>query len=149
MPGIDLTQAEADALIALEKHRVDDNKWDYPNPGESVHIPLISVNGREYFHLDINRGNINLYKGTYQNRYRQVVILVRLDFGGHPHRNPDGNYIESPHIHIYKEGFADKWAFPISKDIFANIDDRWQLLKEFMQYCNITKPPKIERGLFT
>jgi hypothetical protein len=149
MPGIDLTQAEADALIALEKHRVDENSWDYPNPGESIHIPLISANGRENFHLDIARGNINLNKGTYQNRYRQVVILVRLDFGGQPHRNPDGIDIPSPHIHIYKEGFADKWAFPISKQTFTDIDDRWQLLKEFMQYCNITKPPKIERGLFS
>jgi len=31
---IDLTQAEADGLIALEKHRLDDKEWTFPAPGE-------------------------------------------------------------------------------------------------------------------
>jgi hypothetical protein len=149
MPEINLPQAEADALLAMEKHRIDDNRWNFPDPGESIHIPLISASGRENFHLDISRGKIDLSKGTYQNRSRQIVILARLDFGGQPHRNPDNVEIPCPHIHVYKEGFGDKWAIPLPYDIIINIDDRWQLLKDFMQFCNIVKPPKIERGLFS
>lgn len=33
MAEINLTQGEADALIALEKHRADDRQWDYPDAG--------------------------------------------------------------------------------------------------------------------
>lgn len=87
-------------LIAMEKHRLDDQRWDYPGQGEAIHIPLTSANGRENFILDISHSKISISKGTYQNRYREIVILVRLDFGGQPHQNPDGEEIASPHIHI-------------------------------------------------
>ena len=54
----DLTQAEADTLLALEKHRVDDTQWDYPASG-SISIPLASSDQREQFYLDIRRSRIN------------------------------------------------------------------------------------------
>ena len=76
-----LTQAEADALIALEKRPVDPEEWDYPNDGGAITIPLLSTDGRESFLLDLRRSRIDLSKGTYQNRGRQVVVLVRLDTG--------------------------------------------------------------------
>jgi hypothetical protein len=123
MPEINPTQAEADALLAMEKHRIDDSRWDFPDPGESMHIPLVSANGRENFHLDIRRGKIDLSKGTYQNRSRQIVILARLDFGGPPHRNPDDIEVPSPHIHVYKEGYGDKWAIPLPYSILINVND--------------------------
>lgn len=148
MAEINLTQQEADALIEMEKHKVNDDKWLFPSNG-IVTIPLISADKREDFLLDIRRARIDLSKGTYQNRAHQVVILVRLDFGTKPHRNPDGNIIISPHIHIYREGFGHKWAEPINKKHFSKPDDIWQLLKDFMKFCNITEPPVIERGLFT
>lgn len=148
MVDINLMQAEADALIAMEKHRFDDTHWDYPGLGGAVIIPLVSVNKRENFLLDVSRSRIDLLKGTYQNRARQTVILVRLDFGGQPHRNPDDAEIPSPHLHIYREGYGDKWAMPVPIDRFDNVADRWQALEDFMRFCNITEPPIIERGLF-
>lgn len=48
---------------------------------------------RENFLLDIRRGKIDLLKATNQNRARQTIVLVRLDLGGAPHRNPDGEEI--------------------------------------------------------
>jgi hypothetical protein len=48
-----------------------------------------------------------------------------------------------------KEGYGDKWAIPLPYNILININDRWQLLKDFMQFCNIAKAPKIDRGLFS
>ncbi|MFA5780377.1 MAG: hypothetical protein WC947_09610 [Elusimicrobiota bacterium] len=149
MPEINLPQSEADALIAMEKIKADDTPWEYPDTGGQIRIPLTSVNKRENFTLDISRGRIDILKGTYQNRAQQVVILVRLDFGGQPHRNPDGQEIASPHLHIYREGFGDKYATPLPADKFSHISDLWQTLEDFMKYCNIVEPPIIERGLFS
>jgi hypothetical protein len=148
MAEINLTQSEADLLLALEKHRVDEQQWDYPGLGGQIRIPLISADKREDFFLDIERGSINLAKGKYQNRARHVVILARLDFGGSPHQNPDGEIIPCPHLHLYREGFGDKWAFAIPPDKFSNPTDPWQALQDFMRYCNITQPPLIRQGLF-
>ncbi len=149
MPEINLTQVEANALIAMEKHRIDDRPVDYPLAGDALRVALTSADGREAFWLDISRGRIDLAKGTYQNRARQVVVLVRLDFGGPTHRNPDGEEVTCPHLHVYREGFGDKWAIPLPEGAFSGGSEVFVLLEEFMRYCNITKPPLIQRGLFT
>lgn len=149
MAELNLTQAEADALIVLAKHRIDGTAWDYPDFGGAVSIPLVSADRREQFMLDLRRGRIDLAKGTYQNRGRQVVVLVRLDFGGIPHRNPDGEEIDSPHLHVYREGFGDKWAVPVPAGHFQDVTNPWRTLDDFMRYCNVVEPPNIRRGLFT
>lgn len=117
--------------------------------GGSLRIPLPSEDKREDFMLDITRGRIEISKGTLQNRARQVIILLRLDYGGPLHRNPDGEEIPCPHLHTYREGYSDKWAVPVLTDDFPNIQDPWQTLQDFMDYCNIVDKPNIMRGLFT
>jgi hypothetical protein len=77
-----------------------------------------------------------------------MVILARLETGGPPHRNPDDSEVRCPHMHLYREGYADKWAFPVPGDLFGDLDDAWRTLHEFMAFCNITRPPEFERGLF-
>jgi len=146
---INLTQAEADALIAMEKHRVSEDWFDFPMGGQSVVLPLQSLDRREQFLLDLSRGRIDLLKVKMQNRGRQVVVLLRLDLGGAPHRNPDDEEIPVPHLHVYREGYGDKWAVPVPADHFSDLADVWVTLEEFMRFCNITQPPRIERGLFT
>ena len=148
MADMNLTAAEAEALILMPKIKVNDDRHDYPGTGGSLVIPLTSEDKREEFLLDIYRGRIDLLKGTYQNRARQVVVLVRVDFGGAPHRNPDGVEISSPHMHLYREGFGDKWAVPLPLDKFPNVADLWQLLDDFMRFCNVVDRPDIVRGLF-
>ena len=149
MADASLTPAEADALMAVEKHRLNATTWNYPGLGGQITIPLISTDQHEAFLLDLRRGRINLAKGTSQNRGRQVVILARLDFGGAPHRNPDGEEIGSPHLHLYREGFGDKWASLVPSDHFPHLGDQWKTLEDFMQFCNIVELPVIRRGLFT
>ena len=78
-----------------------------------------------------------------------MVILARLDFGGAPHRNPDGEEIACPHLHLYREGYGDRWASPPPADRFAPGADPWDALQEFMRFCNVSRPPELERGLFT
>lgn len=149
MADMHLTQAEADALIGMEKHRSTEDRSDFPMGGQSLVLPLQSADKREHFMLDLSRGRIDLRKVKMQNRGRQVVVLVRLDLGGAPHRNPDDVDVQAPHLHIYREGFGDKWAVAVPADRFRNIDDVWGTLEDFLRFCNITQPPHIERWLFT
>ncbi|MBF0320006.1 MAG: hypothetical protein HQL01_09445 [Nitrospirae bacterium] len=140
---INLSQAEAEALIAMHKHRINDDRHDYPYVGGALRIPLASEDRREDFMLDITRGRIELTKCTFQNRARHIIGLIRVDVGGSIHRNPDNAWIPCPHIHIYREGFGVKWAFPLPPDRFTNPDNQWLTLQEFMRYCNIVNPPNI------
>lgn len=149
MAELELNQRDADALIALEKIRATDDSVDYPGLGGRVSVPLTSLNRREEFTLDVSRGRIDLVKGTYQTRARHVIILVRLDFGGPPHRNPDGEEVACPHLHVYREGYGDKWAVAVPKDKFSDFSNLWTILEEFMAFCNVVRPPNFVKGLFT
>jgi hypothetical protein len=149
MADIDITQAEADALIEMEKCRVDDKELLFPTAGDRLSVALTSLNKRENFTLDITRAQIKLTKATYQNRARQAIILMRLDLDGPPHRNPDGMEIACPHLHIYREGYGDKWAIPAPVDRYAECVDLFATFEAFMVHCNITDPPQIEKGLFS
>ncbi len=89
MADMNPTQDEADALIAMEKHRVKENRYDLPMGGQSLVLSLQSPDKREQFLLDVSRGRIDLLKGTMQNRARQVVVRVRAVLQHHqtaPHR---------------------------------------------------------------
>jgi hypothetical protein len=131
MADISLTQPEADALIAMEKHRANEEGSRFPMAGESLSLLLRSFDRRENFFLDVSRGRIDLLKVKMQNRARQVVVLVRLDLGGAPHRNPDGVELAAPHLHLYREGFGDKWACPVPADRFPNTDDVLATFNDF------------------
>jgi len=148
MADVELTQGEADVLIAMEKVRENDDWCRYPGLGGSFCAPLVSADKKEHFLLDVSRGKIDLLKGKYQKRGRQVIVLVRLDFGGAPHRNPDGQEVPCPHLHVYRCGFGDKWAIPVPVDRFFDTTDLWRTLQDFMAFCNITRAPNIERGVF-
>jgi hypothetical protein len=149
LADINLTQSDADVLLAMEKHKVEDTPYEYPSLGGGLRIPLQSLDKRELFFLDITRSQVVLTKGTYQNRARGVAILARLDFGGAPHRNPDDQEIPCPHLHLYREGYGDRWAIPLPTERFSDASDSWLLLLEFMQFVNITVPPDVRRDLFT
>jgi len=149
MADMNITQVEADVLIAMPKIRTSDEPWNYPSLGGAISIPLVSPDKRENFLLDIRKGRIDLSKGSYQNRSRQVIILVRIDFGGSVHRNPDGAEVPCPHLHAYREGYGHKWAMPLPANLFPDAVDVMNLLDAFMRYCNIVEPPIIQRGLFS
>ena len=58
-----LSQSEADALIAMEKIRAGEMENNYPEPGGKLTVPLTSRDGREGFTLDVSRSQINLAQG--------------------------------------------------------------------------------------
>ena len=148
MSKTELTQAQADELLQMEKHHTAEEPWDFPQLGGHIRIPLLSIDKREQFMLDISRNQINLERGKFQNRARTCIVLARIDFGGSSHRNPDDQEIACPHMHIYREGYGDSWAVPIDPSIFLNVNDVNRTLDDFMGFCNITKPPIINKGLF-
>jgi hypothetical protein len=145
MPFLD--QAEADALLAMEKQRVSDKAVNFPMPGESLAIPLTSNDGTEHFVLDIQRkGQIKISKITYQNRARKEIILARLDVDGPPHRNPDQTEVPCPHVHLYREGYDDRWAYPLPAE-FTDAADLYLTCQQFMTYCNVVVMPHLNPSL--
>jgi hypothetical protein len=137
------------ALIAMAKHRTSEARSDFPMGGQFLSLPLESADRREQFLLDMSRGRIDLRKVKMQTRGRQVVVLIRLDLGGAPHRTPDDADIPAPRLHVYREGYGDKWAIPVPAEHFRDLSDVWTTCGDFLRYCNITRPPYLERGLFT
>ena len=145
----DLSQAEADALLQLEKFRMTDGRLPLPDMGRKLSIELLSKDKRERFNLDMNRSYVSLSKITFQTRGRVIVVLARLDIDGAPHRNPDDEELPCPHLHLYREGYGDKWAFSVLAEHFNDLFDRWKTLQDFMMYCRIVKPPEFDRELFS
>ena len=146
--SLELTQNEADRLLELVKLCQDEGKYLFDTISPSLRFPLKSEDGHEDFMLDVYNGRIELSKYTYNHRARKAIVLARLDIAGPPHRNPDDEEIDCPHLHLYKEGYADKWAYPVSEHSFSDPDDAWQLFQEFMDFCNVKEKPNIEKGLF-
>ena len=143
-----LTQQEADALLVLEKYDFSNDEYKFPYLGGSLRLSLQSMDKKETFNLDVTRGYIALEKITFQTRARKAVVLVRLDIDGPPHRNPDGEEIGCPHIHLYREGYGDKWAYPLPDELKCVLDNPYNLLDKFMDYCHIIGKHIIQRELF-
>lgn len=142
-----LTQQKADELLKLEKHCVSASPIDFPMPGNMIELDVKSADNRESFKIDVNRkGRIRLTKCTYQERYAFVEVLLRLDIDGPPHENPNGDVVLCPHLHIYKEGFGDRWAYPIT-NAFTNTSDLVRTLREFLVYCKVHNIPDIQRTI--
>lgn len=143
-----VTQVEANRLLKVPKCKVDSREWIYPGLGGQIRIPLTSTDKREKFWLDVTRGKMDMTKGSYQNRARKTIVLARLDFGARPHRNPDGQPVGSPHLHLYREGHGDKWAFEVPSDRFStNAAEPWIMLEDFLGFCNVVDRPIIARSL--
>ena len=106
MSARNLTQMEADRLLAMDKSRTDRKVRPYPDLGGKLTVPLVSTDGLEAFLLDLSRGRISLGREKLPTRARRTVVLARLDIGGRPHRNPDDSLIGSPHRHLYREGYT-------------------------------------------
>jgi len=157
-----LSQEEAFRLIKEPKKIADEEPYAFPDFGETLILDLLSLNEREKFKLDVNRRNrINTLKCTYQNRYQIIIPLIRIDVNGPPHDNPDHSTVGRNHIHIYREGFDDKFAYELNKqgltkllqelnlssDLIGSLNlDTNDLLKLFFDFCrliNIIGKPNI------
>lgn len=113
-------------------------------PGSDETYELATLDDRETFLLDIWRGTLRLTKLKFQNRVRTIVVLVRLDVDGAPHTNPDGQRLSGTHMHLFKEGYDDKWAYPIDDKLFTLLSDPGTTFQEFCAFCKIDSPPAVQ-----
>lgn len=155
-----ITQADADFLFEMEKFPEEDNEYDFPTSGNKLIIAFTSSDKREKFLFDISRGSIKITKVTYQNRARKAFILRRLDIDGPTHTNPEvetvplqflapynGKEIPTPHLHIYVEGYDEKWAIPVKDVIEINDLEMYDIMEAFFKYCNVKQFPVINQTL--
>jgi hypothetical protein len=139
-----LTQAEADQFMLMVKHFLQPPSYISIPPGTDETFELAGPDNRELFKLDVWRGTIRLSKLRYQNRVRAAIVLVRLDIDGAPHTNPDGKRLPGTHLHIFKEGYDDKWAYRIDNTLFSMIQDPATTFGEFCAFCHIESPPPFQ-----
>lgn len=138
-----LTQAEADRLISLIKSLDSTTPIHLPNKGEMLQLNA-SSSDNEKFIIDVKRGRIKISQATLQTRHNKTVPLIRLDIEGPSHTNPDSVIIPCPHLHIYREGYMDRWAYPVVLDKnFTDLNDLTLILYDFLKYNNFNQIPDI------
>lgn len=141
-----LSQEEANNLIEeLKEIKGASGTFPFPQVGEGKRIDLRSLDGKHDFIVDVNRkGSINLLKKcTYQGRYQRDNILLRLDVEGPEHTNPDGEVLPPTHLHIYTEGYGDRFAIAVPPD-FLNTEDLIQTLIDFLTYFKASNAGSLE-----
>ena len=133
-----LPQKEADRLMKILKKIKQPELFQFPKQGDKASIEIVSDNNRKEFPTSVNRGGIEPMKASYNMRYRSSdnAILYRLDINCPPHKNPDGEQVPSPHLHIYREGFNDDYALPAPAELSGS-NDPCEALMDFLEYCNI------------
>lgn len=141
-----LTQAQADLLMRMPKRMVNVGILVLPPAGAKYVWQANSLDGREEFLIDYRQGSICLTKITVQERYQTTEILLRLDLDGPPHTNPDSTTVPTPHLHVYREGYGDKWAYPVPSEIDLSSGNRVDILVSFLRYCGVNPvPPRAGR----
>lgn len=121
---------------------------DHNSTGADDTYELADTNDREKFLLDVWRGMLRLTKLKFQNRVRIAIVLIRLDVDGAPHTNPDGAQLLGTHLHLFKEGYDDKWAYPVDSSAFTLLSDSGKTFHDFCSYCRIESPPAVQ-GVIT
>jgi len=138
-----LTQSEAETLIRMTKYFSLPRTISVP-AGTDETYELVGEDKREQFLLDLWRATLRLSKVKYQTRGRKIIVLVRVDIDGSPHTNPDGTTIAGSHIHLYREGYDDKWAYPLDPKDFSNAGGIRRTFEDFCRVCNIVDLPPFQ-----
>ena len=149
-----LAQTEADRLLRMPKEFLENDAVEF-SLGEAMNFQrqLISVDRRERFLLDVERGRRKRTRLRYQTRGREVIILARLELDGPDHINPPnaphrpGERIRCPHIHMYVEGFEDRVAYSFGEVSGLNIRDATTGLttfEDFLFFCGVQQLPAIQ-----
>ena len=141
----DLTDAEAKFLIELEKIATD-RRIDIPDDSKKEHLNLASAEEQNdnIMRIYIKRGRRNINKCSFNVVYNKSIILLRLDIEpGRIHQNPDGRDVPNPHLHIYREGYDDRYAIP-APECFVDTSNLAQALYDLLGYSNVINRDEVE-----
>ncbi|CUU67916.1 Uncharacterised protein [Campylobacter hyointestinalis subsp. hyointestinalis] len=151
-------------ILELEKIPVDNGKI-YTLPSGlckfALNIELKVLNNKKYdktsFILDISKSGIKIGKCKFQHRINKIDIIARIDFNSN-HTNPEFKTSKAPnniylsklmqkyslsklvnthHMHIFIDGYADKWAFPIIEYELEEHSGIMPQIEQFCDFCNI------------
>lgn len=126
-----------EALMALEKHFLDDKELSLDNNWTR---DIESLSTKDKFQLDYRHSKIEIRKYSFNHRTRISVVLLRY-CAQKRHTNPDGKVFDGPHLHLFCEGYDDKFAFNV-EDILG-IDplnaSKEEVLEKLLEYCHIAK----------
>lgn len=146
---MDLGKTEINTLLAIEKYLTDPKSVCIPEAGGTEKFSL-RYHLRELDHDDMHvsayKGKKDPRKASYRLIYAGNIILIRVDLGDRsPHINPDGEIIPAmtPHIHIFREGFEDRTAYPLPSE-FKDSNDLIQSLKDFLSYAKVMNVSEVE-----
>ena len=109
-----------------------------------VSVPLIApaliapAIAGEAFSLDVTQKRIVLKLKCQLRSTTHSAILAWLDFAS-PHRNPDGTTVGVPYLHVYREGYGDRFAYEVAPAILRNPDDPLQVLLDFLATYHIER----------
>lgn len=135
-----LTQPRADAYLAARKIKATETAFHLTSTIlKPVSVPLIApAIAGESFSLDVTQKRIVLKLKCQLRSTTHAVILARLDFAS-PHRNPDGMSVGVPHLHVYREGYGDRFAYEVPPGMLKNPDDPLHVLLDFLTTYNIER----------
>jgi hypothetical protein len=140
-----LSQDEADEMLAMQK-RFRSSQLISLDVGVRIARdldPVALIEPSPRLMLDIQRATIRLSKIKYQHRGARTVVLARLDVSGSPHTNPDQVEISGTHLHLFREGFEDKWASELVLSEWTDLTDKELTLRDFCKRFNIDQLPPV------
>ena len=165
-----MTNQEANELITVFKRAKEIN---FVLDKINFHVKTIELEAEDErlkdisLLFDISASKKQSKRKTLQLRANKNIHLLRNDFYS-VHTNPPFNENTAPddetlrllmqkysearlklgaHLHVYIDGYDDKWAFPISEFKLSECDDNF--LAQIEQFCTYGRIKiKIERALF-
>lgn len=141
----DLTDAEARILIELEKVATD-KRIDIPVGAKKEHLNLARTEepNDNIMRIYIKRGKRNINKCSFNVVYNKSITLLRLDIEpGRLHQNPDGRDVPNPHLHIYRDGYDDRYAIP-APECFTDTSNLAQSLYDLLGYSKVINRDEVE-----
>jgi hypothetical protein len=149
-----ISQNEADRLRRMTKEFAEPDLLEFSNTQPMRYQrALVSLDRRERFLLDLERGRRKRTRLRYQTRGREVIVLARFEIDGPDHINPPtaphrpGERIPCPHMHLYVEGFEDRVAFAMTDVPELRVTDGnngLALLEDFLRFCGVQHWPAFQ-----
>lgn len=136
-----LTEEQAKFLIDIEKIILDSHSL--PVNGEKHAYRLSKARSfRKLLDLHCVSSSKNTEKYSYTIIYRGIRIFS-VDLKASPHTNPDGSKVSGNHMHLYKDGFFDQYAYELT-DVFSNPDDFLATFYDVLGYSNVINRDEIQ-----